>query len=214
MKSRLQRWSNKKAIRACATPLYAWVREGDKATRLKCIRNLGLESDDTLPSGESYKTPEEMVSYCHSGIVEFLLDFARGKVQPGETNKKGEPISQRQKPYSVYAGTDSDTFVNVSPTCFGVTLANLYPYLIEDKDKWDDLDKTKVNYPCTALWPMKIVKRYIHFINTVFDKVEEVFKNYEEAGGDYYDSMKEDDVTSGEEDGEEDESEEDFDNVF
>ena len=184
MKSRLQRWGNKRAIIACAEPLYEWVRQGHKATRLLCIRNLYLPLKP-LPSEEQATVPE-LVEKCHTLVVEFLLDFARGKVLPGELNKKEQVITKRQKPYSEAAGKDTDTFKNVSPSWFAITLACLYPFLADDKSAWPQRLKNDIAYPCTSLWPLKVVRRYTHFINTVFEKYTLVFSNYERLGGKYY----------------------------
>lgn len=185
MKSRLQRWGNKRAIIACASPLHKWVRDGDQDVRLECIRNLDLPPSTSLPSGEE-ATVEQLVAQCHSGLVKFLLEFSSGKVLPGELNKKKAEITARQKPYSVYAGKETDAFKNVPPPWFAVTLATLYPFLAEDKSLWPERLRNNFAYPVTSLWPVKVVKRFVHFINTVVDKHSCMFKNYENAGGEYY----------------------------
>ena len=123
---------------------------------------------------------------CHAGIVEFLLDFASGKVAPGELNNKDEVIKQRQKPYSEAAGKDSNAFRNVPPPFFAITLAVLYPYLVDEQNMWSNRTKQSFAYPCTGLWPVKVVKRYVHFMHVTYGKLEEVFKNYEKLGGEYY----------------------------
>ena len=99
MKSRLQRWGNRRAIVTCARPLHEWIQQGDKRVRLQCIRLLDLDPSTSLPAGEE-GTVDELVCECHAILVEFFLDFASGKVLPGEFNKKDEPITKRQKPYS------------------------------------------------------------------------------------------------------------------
>ena len=33
---------------------------------------------------------------------------------------------------------------------------------------------------------MKVVKRYVHFINALYDKLSRIFKHYQELGGEYY----------------------------
>ena len=140
MKSRLQRWGNKRAILACARPLHHWVRQGDVNVRLQCVRNLGLDAETDLPAEEP-SSVKELVSMCHAGIVEFLLDFASGKTLPGELNNKDEIINQRQRPYSEAAGRDTNAFRSVPPPFFAVTLASLYPYLVEDQNMWSKRTK-------------------------------------------------------------------------
>ena len=150
MKSRLQRWGNKRAMVASAAPLHQWVRQGDENVRLLCLRNLGLTTSSPLPSAEK-ETVEQLVAQCHSKVVEFLLDFASGKVLPDEMNRKGEPITKRQKPYSERGGKETDAFKNIYPAWFGITLASLYPFLTEDKSLWSELLTNNVKYPVTSL---------------------------------------------------------------
>ena len=215
MKSRLQRWGNKRAILACVDPLYEWISAGDKDLQLKCIRNLGLDEDTVLPKGEK-QTVEELVQQCCELVVEFFLAFSSGKVKPGELNKKGDSITKRQKPYSNYAGQETSYFKNVSPACFGITLATTYPFLAEDRDMWSRRCQMAA-HPCTALWSVNVVKRFLHFIDTLYQKLPSVFEKYEEAGGQYYDAEDEDPSNEdehGSRDDEDDEEEDDCDNVF
>ena len=141
----------------------------------------------------------------------FFLDFASGKVLPDEVNKKGDKIMMRQKPYSEYAGKETESFKNVSPACFAISLAALYPFLAENRSEWATRLKKNVAYPVTSLWPVRVVKRYVHFIKVVFDNIDRVFTNYEEEGGAYY--SDEDGAGSAHDDDEEEDSS-DCDNVF
>ena len=219
MKSRLQRWSNKRVIVTSVRPLHHWVRQGDKNVRLQCLRNLGLDPGTTLPAEEPLPV-KELVSMCHAGLVEFLLDFASGKVLPGELNKKDEAITRRQKPYCEHAGKETNAFRNVPPPWFAVTLAALYPYLVEEQNMWTKRSKQSFAYPCTGLWPVKVVKRYVHFINVTTEKLTKLFDNYEKNGGEYYtmedgpsDDEDEDEAGDAAEEDEEQESS-DCDDVF
>ena len=215
MKSRLQRWGNKRAVVACADPLYQWVREGDKKLRLECVRNLALDPSEPLPEGE-LPTVKEIVTECHSKVVEFLLDFSRGKVLPGEKNKKGDIILQRQRPYTELISKETNNFKDAPPSWFGITLAALYPFLAADKTAWETL-KTTVAHPCTSLWPVKVVKRFCHFIDTFVELHQVVLHNYEKAGGIYHDNntnSEEDADKASEEETEGDEESEDCDDVF
>ena len=69
-------------------------------------------------------------------------------------------------------------------------------------------------HPCTALWSVNVVKRFLHFIDTLYQKLPSVFEKYEEAGGQYYDAEDEDPSNEDEQDDEDDEEEDDCDNVF
>lgn len=214
MKSRHQRWGNKRAILACATPLHKWVRDGDQDVRLRCIRNMDLPLAESLPSGEK-ATAEQLVSQCHTQLVEFLLDFASGKVLPGELNKKNKEITKRQKPYSELGGRETDAFKNLPPPYFAYTLATLYPFLAEDTSAWPERVKTSVAYPATSLWPVKVVKRFVHFTNTVVDKHSCMLENYEKAGGEYYGNEESESPEEADEDSDEVEDDpDDCDNVF
>ena len=212
MKSRLQRRGNKRALIACADPLYQWVRAGDKNLRLECILNLDLDPTKPLPEGE-LPTVKQIVTECQCKVVEFLLEFARGKVRPGEKNKKGKEILQRQKPYSETIAKDTNAFKSAPPSWFGITLSALYPFLAEDTTLWEERLKNSVQYPCTSLWPVKVVKRFVHFIDTFFEKHQVVFVNYEKAGGKYHDN-EEDTETSEEDEDTEGDATTDCDDVF
>lgn len=180
--------------------------------RLECVRYLDLDPETSLPAGETAKS---LVTECHSLVVEFLLSFSQGKVLPGEVNKKGEPIGVRQKPYGKDAGMETRAFKNVSPTCFAISLATLYPFLTDDIKNWPERLKSSVMYPCTSLWPVKVVKRYSHFINVVCKQLQCAFGNYEAAGGDYHLGEDSEDEGGTEEDGEEkSQTSEDCDDVF
>ena len=151
-----------------------------------------------------------MVKECHTKIVEFLVLFSKGHVKPGELNKKKEPVVIRQKPFGSPASQMSCDFKDVPPTWFAVTMATLYPLICEEKTTWDDRLKDDIQYPITHYWPVRVVKRYVHFANTWCDKISSVFKNYETGGGEYHGVYK-----SSESEGEEEEEESaDCDDVF
>ena len=77
--------------------------------------------------------------------------------------------------------------------------------------------KKSFAYPCTSLWPLKVVKRYVHFINITTDKISELFQAYENNGGEYYGNGEDEDEDVPDEDGDVTEVEEessDVDDVF
>ena len=213
MITRLQRWGNKAGIAACASPLHTWLRKGDYKTRLMCFRDMCLDPSKALPSSETC-THAELVSECHSLSIEFLVDFAKGKIGADEVDKHGNPKTTRSKPYGVH-GAKKSHFCNLSSTWFGVTMAALYPFLAEDKDKWTLRIKGKLgnfSHPASGLWPVKIVKRHIHFQKTMKEHLETMLETYQRYGGKF-------DEESADEDNEEEEevvqaSESDCDDVF
>ena len=198
MKSRLQRWGNKRAILACVDPLCTWIAAGDRDLRLKCIRNLTLDPETSLPPGEESGV-DDLVQQCQHLVVQFLVDFASGKVKPGEVNKKDEVITKRQRPYANSAGQDIDAFKSVSPAAFGITLSSVYPFLAEDASLWKQRCKIAA-HPLPAFWPVNVMKRFIHFIDTLYDKVPGVFENYEQEGGEYFQSEEEEEDSDEESD--------------
>ena len=202
MKSRIQRWGNNKAMLACIDPLHQWVRKGNKDTRLECVRNLTLEPFvmDVAPENEPL-TATELIAECHMLVVEFFLAFASGKVKDGEINTRTKkPLTHRQKPYGSKVGQTSADFKNVSPSWLAITGASLYPFLVAEKEEWGDVMEKTIAYPVTSFWPGFILRRFVHYNQTFWNKLPSVFKSYEAAGGNYYPDSDEaeEDVGDGE----------------
>lgn len=202
MKSRFQRWGNNKAMLACIDPLHQWVRKGNKDTRLECVRNLTLEPFvlDVAPENEPL-TATELIAECHTLVVEFFLAFASGKVNDGEINTRTKkPLTGRQKPYGSKVGQTSAAFKSVSPSWLAITGASLYPFLVAEKEEWEDVKEKTIAYPVTSFWPGFILRRFVHYNQTFWEKLPSVFKSYEAAGGKYYPDSDEaeEDVGDGE----------------
>ncbi len=97
-----------------------------------CFRDMCLDPSKDLPSSET-SARDELVSKCHSLSIEFLFNFAKGKIAEGEVDRHGNPKTSRSKPYGVRAAKESE-FCNLSSTWFGATMVALYPFLAEDSD--------------------------------------------------------------------------------
>ena len=218
MMSRLQRWGNKRAIAAVAVPLHTWLRQGDYDIRLKCFRDMCLDPDTSLPSTET-SSPEELTAKCQSLGVEFLLNFAKGTIAEGETDRKGKPITNRNPPYGVDAHHESH-FPSLPKTWFGATMAALYPFLCEDRDQWTLRINGKLGnfaHPAPGLWPLQQVKRHVHFQKTMKDKFFIMLTTYKDHGGTFSSSEDEDDDVDDDDDGDsegEQEQKSDCDDVF
>ena len=60
---------------ACADSLHAWLRRGNLAARLQCVRELAMTPYvmDVTPVGESL-TAAQMVTECHQEVVQFFAN--------------------------------------------------------------------------------------------------------------------------------------------
>ncbi len=171
----------------CAPPLHAWVRKGDQAVRLKFIRALGDPGGVSLPSDTERLTIREMVKEMATGVVQTLLDFAKGRQMQGKDkkDKNGKVTKGRLYgfyPYGKPAAEQSKVFTAVSTAWLASTLAEMYPFVKADKDKWDGL-KTKVAHPMTMLWPWPTVNRHLSFQRSFHANRDQLFKEYELGGG-------------------------------
>ena len=69
-------------------------------------------------------------------------------------------------------------------------------------------------YPMTRLWPLVEVKRRVHYFNRLVPRIDLIFENYEESGGQYHvEDTDEDDDAGGAEPAEGD-SDPDDDDMF
>ena len=200
----------------CIDPLYDWVREHDDSTttpgpstqRLAVLRYLISNKENPSPA---------LVKKCHALVVECLVKFSLG----GHEDKSLVKVF----PYGAGAAFQSRSFKVIPSTHFGITLTNMYPFVIADKPTWEAKLKEQ-NYPITRLWPYNTLCRFVHFVNTVLQHrhnpsttlcrfthfVKSVvqqrrlmFRNYEDNGGKYHAEEDSDEQTDVLEEGDEDE---------
>ena len=174
---------------ACVDRLHTWLRGGNLNARLQCVRELTLTPYvmDVAPEGEELSA-SNMVTQCHQQVVEFFLAFASGYVKDGEINPRTEkPLVSRQPPYGTKADTSSHYFRTVSPSWFAITAAALYPFLVAEKEEWEELRERTHAYPVTSFWPVTLIRRYNHFHNTYKEHLQSIFRSYESTGGTYFD---------------------------
>ena len=217
MLGRLQRWGNKAAIAACAVPLHTWLREGDYDVRLKCFVHMHLAADTSLPATETCDR-EEIMARCKYLAFEFLYNFAKGTIAEGETNRKGDEVTNRNPPYGAGAVKEAH-FMSVPKTWLAVTMAGLYPFLCEDRDQWSLRILGKLGnfkHPGTGLWPLRLVKRHVHFQTTINSNLTDMYGVYKDGGGTFEESSEEeeDDDEDEDEDDDEEGKESDCDNIF
>ena len=149
----------------CVTDLYDWVRAGpsSKEERVACLKSLGHRSDG--PTDDDIK--------CQSLVVEALVLYSKGK--------EGAKVF----PYGDRAHKFTEEFLQIPSTTFSVTLSCMYPFIVEDKEKWGVMLKNCL-YPIKQLWPKGILKRYIHFNDVFSSQRKEMFETYKRAGGVYH----------------------------
>ena len=174
MKSRLQRWANKKLILDCVRPLYDFVRQGDFDLRLKLVRGFGnvKETDVTLPNDKETKSLDGLKRQTTKLLLEALMTYSQGRGK------------RKVLPYGAKAARSREYFKKVPSSAFATTMAVMYPFIAEDKDTWKEKSKAAI-HPITSLWPKPVVKRFIHFGQTVRQERARMFLNYEKAGGRY-----------------------------
>ena len=88
-------------------------------------------------------------------------------------------------PYGDKAYRNTNALLQVSSPAFSITLSCMYPFIVEDKSKWQSL-LTNCLYPIKQLWPKGILKRYMNFIQVFAVQREEMFEAYEASGGVYH----------------------------
>ena len=193
---RLQRVTNKVLCTQIAEPLWDWVRPSESKNidteRLQIFRD--LDSED-----EKQKT---LLKECHILVVETLIVYSKGKKKekPDEdsvTEDESTPKKNKRKvtpvmPYGMAASWSTEAFKEVPLPFFSATIATLYPFVTMDKSEWAEKAAT-FYYPMTRLWPLKEVKRRIHFYNRFLRMRNVIFGTYEDAGGEYHPESDSDD---------------------
>ena len=174
----VQKWTNKSLTVLCVEKLYEWVRAGPTSVedRIDCVKSLGSSEND------------EDNAMCQSLIVEALVQYSKGKE------------NAKVFPYGDAASKQTSSFVQVASPTFSITLAAMYPFIVNDKSKWTTLLKN-CSYPIKQLWPKGVLGRYMHFNDTFHDLRKTIFDAYEENEGDYHgaDEDPDDEDDSGDE---------------
>ena len=178
-KSRINRITNKAFISNNAVSLYAWVREGDPETRMRCLRALGDPGDLDLPvDGEPIQTSSQLIRQMSFAITATLVNVSCGRGGT-EENEYG------YFPYGKKAAESSDAFCTLPDAFFTMTLAEIYPFVARDRSAWGKMLKV-CNHKMTGLWPWGKLNRHMQFRKQFRINRVDLFKGYEEAGGEFH----------------------------
>ena len=142
--------------------------------------------------------------HCYRLIIEALLQYSRGS---GNENVY---------PYTKQAIHCVESFKSIPTPWFANTLAAIYPFVATEKEAWPARLK-QCSHPMTHLWPTRVMKRHLHFLETFRERRDAIFSGYENAGGTYEDIIpppKESEAESETEDEVQDTNAPDFDDVF
>ena len=166
--------------------MYKWVRPGGTANdqRLQCVKSLGR--CDGMSDEDRVK--------CQSLLVEALLTYSKGK-----KNSKVFPYGDR-------ASRVTADFMRVSSPTMSITLACMYPFIVNDQSTWEGMLKNCM-YPIKQLWPKGILARYMHFNDTFKDLRKELCDAYEASGGVYHGGEQESDDADDDDEGADEEKE-------
>ena len=88
-------------------------------------------------------------------------------------------------PYGAPASYLTSSFKELPSTYLGITLANMYPFVVSEKPVWN-IKLKEHNYPITRLWPYSTTCRFVSFVRAFVQNRCEMFKNYEDVGGQYH----------------------------
>ena len=103
---------------------------------------------------------------------------------------QGNPRVKTVKPYGLKAGRSTNEFKLLPTTTLALTFAALYQVVRTDPpmlDKWIKTPRQNITHP----WPRGMIKRFVR-LQEVFETYrDQVFKAYEDAGGEY---MGEEDI--------------------
>ena len=166
MKTRFQKWTNKSLVVACVPELHTWVRSGPKGSkkeRVECLKALTRSST----------SPDDDGRTCQSLVVKALVQYSRGK--------EGAKVW----PYGDKAHNTTGGFKKISSPTFAVTLSCMYPFIVEDKSKWDSL-LGKSMYPIKQLWPKGVICRFMNFNQAFHTNRKDIFDSYQASGGTFH----------------------------
>ena len=146
-----QKWTNKSLVADCIKDLYVWIRAGptSKEERIKYLKTLRSCSDEGTPTEDGKK--------CQTLVIEALLKYSKGK--------KGVKVF----PYGDKAVKYTENFVQVPSPIFAITLACMYPFIVQDEDTHPTMMK-RGQYPIKQLWPKSVLKRYLNFNDAVWEQ--------------------------------------------
>ena len=144
---------------------------GPSAQRISILRSLTADTDN--PTSEVAR----LVKECHSLVGGSLTGYSRAGLDEND--------KVRVFPYGARSARQTRVFKKVVSPTFGVTLANIYPFVLTPKSSWE-LKLKEHNYTITRLWPYSTLCRYTNFVGAFVKHRRVMFSNYEDAGGEYH----------------------------
>ena len=114
-----------------------------------------------------------------------LLETARMHVGATLVSySQGNPNVKTVKPYGMKAAKSTKEFKSLPTSTLALTFAAMYQVIRmhpEMLDKWIKTPRENITHP----WPRGMMKRYVS-LQQVFEKYRyEIFKAYEDSGGEY-----------------------------
>ena len=97
---------------------------------------------------------------------------------------KGNPVATTVKPYGLKAARSTTDFQSLPTTILALTFAALYQVIRMEPHLLNKWIKTPRHF-ITCPWPRGMIKRYVS-LQQVFEKNRyQVFRSYEDGGGEY-----------------------------
>lgn len=162
---------NKTLLKRVSRQFCEWIHEESttKDVKLRLVRSLTTEDSEEA----------DMLEIARMHIGTALVMYAQGN-----------PAVTTVKPYGLKAARSTTEFKLLPTTTLALTFAALYqvirmePHLL---DKWIKTPRQNITNP----WPRGMIKRYVS-LQQVFEKNRyQVFKSYEDGGGEYMGEQEE-----------------------
>ena len=156
---------NKTLLKRVSTEFRNWIHSDEKTKedKLRLIRS--LDSEDAKD--------DEMLTTARAYVGSVLVAYAQGN-----------PNAKTVKPYGLKAARSTKAFKSMPTNILALTFAALYQVVRTDSsllDKWIRTPRQNITQP----WPRGMIKRFVN-LQKVFQKNrDQVFKSYEDDGGEY-----------------------------
>ena len=142
-----------------------WIHEDEKTRedKLRLVRT--LDSNDAKD--------KEMLDIARSYVGQALVSYAQGN-----------PAVKTVKPYGLKAARSTKAFKSLPTTSLSLTFAALYQVVRTEPsmlDKWIKKPRENITHP----WPRGMIKRFMKLGQVFEEKRWQVFKAYEDDGGEY-----------------------------
>ena len=167
---------NKTLLKRVSKAFRQWIHceQTTKDVKLRLVRTLTSEDDKEA----------DLLETARMHVGETLVLYAQGN-----------PKMTTVKPYGLKAARSTKDFKLLPTTTLSLTFAALYQVLRTDPpmlDKWIKAPRQHITHP----WPRGMIKRYVG-LQEVFEKYRfQVFKSYEDGGGQFMGEEDHDDSTT------------------